>query len=300
MKRVAWVLALLVCSLATRADLLIMEVVPLKHRLAADLLPTLRPLLSEGGSVNGLDQQLVFHTTPANLVELKHVLADLDTRQRQLRITVRQNVQDASQQAADQLAARLRIGNGEVAAGTRSPGDAAGAAISIAGAQTGASIESYRTNDQEDLATTHFVSAIEGTPAYIATGQAVPLPQTSAVVTPYGANVQQSLDYRNVGSGVYVTPRLVGDEVTLEISPYNAQLDRRGGGMIAERQVDTVVRGRLGAWLALGGTTSASHDHTGSELSSTTNAQAAAYEVWVKVDVSPKRIPTLDTTALGR
>ena len=287
MSRFRCALALLAVSLVTRADLMVMEVVPLKHRLAADLLPTLRELVVEGGTVSGLSQQLVIRTTPANLADLKHVLAGLDTRQRQLRIVVRQNVQDASQQSADQLAARMRIGNGEVAVGASDPGDAAGAAISIAGAQAGASIEAYRTHDQEDLASTHFVSAIEGTPAYIATGQAVPLPQTSALVTPYGATVQQALDYRNVGSGVYVTPRLAGDEVTLEISPYSQQLDRRGGGMIAEHEVNTVVRGRLGAWLPLGGATSASHDQRGSELTSTAHAQSAAYEVWVKVEVTP-------------
>ena len=287
MKRFCSALALLAVSLVTRADLMVMEVVPLKHRLAADLLPTLRELVVEGGTVSGLSQQLVIRTTPANLADLKHVLAGLDTRQRQLRIVVRQNVQDATQQAADQLAAQIRVSTSDVARGASGPGDAPGAGISVAGEQAGARIESYRTHEQDDLASTHFVSAIEGTPAYIATGQTVPLPQTSALVTPYGATVQQSLDYRNVGSGVYVTPRLAGDEVTLEISPYSQQLDRRGGGMIAQRSVNTVVRGRLGAWLPLGGATSASHDQRGSELTSTAHAQSAAYEVWVKVEVTP-------------
>ena len=34
-------------------------------------------------------------------------------------------------------------------------------------------------------------------------------------------------------------------------------------------------------------TTSASHDQRGSELTSTAHAQSAAYEVWVKVEVTP-------------
>ena len=287
MNRIACILALLTVSLLAHADLMIMEVVPLKHRLATDVLPTLRALVVEGGTVSALDQKLIIRTTPANLADLKAVLASVDTRQRQLRIIVRQNVQDASQQAADQLAARVHAGNGDVTLGASGPSDAAGAAIRYAGAHAGASLESYRTQDRDDLASTHFVSAIEGVPAYIATGQAIPLPQTSAVVTPFGANVQQSLDYRSVGSGVYVTPRLAGEDVTLEISPYSQQLDRRGGGMITERSVNTVVRGRLGEWLPLAGATSASHDQGTSELSSTTHADAEAYEVWVKVEVTP-------------
>ncbi len=287
MTRTSTALVLLVLCIAAHADLLVMEVVPLKHRLANDLVPTLRELVAEGGTVTGLNNQLVIRSTPANLADLKHVLRGLDVRQQQLRITVRQNVQGASQQAADALAAHLRAGGAEIAAGMGGPGDAPGAAMHYQGEQAGVSVESYRSHGQDDRASTHFVMAIEGTPAYITTGQSLPLPQTSAVVTPYGANIQQSLDYRNVGSGVYVTPRLAGDEVTLDISPYSEQLNRQGRGMIDERNVNTVVRGRLGEWLPLGGATSASHDSSGSELTSTARSDTQAYDVWVKVEVAP-------------
>lgn len=287
MTRFGTALVLLFVSVAARADLLVMEVVPLKHRLADDLLPTLRELVATGGTVTGLNNQLVIRSTPANLADLKQVLAGLDVRQQQLRITVRQNVQGASQLAADQLAARLRVGGAEVAAGRGGPGEAPGAAIRYQGEQSGVSVESYRTHGQDDRASTHFVTAIEGTPAYIATGQSLALPQTSALVTPYGANIQESLNYRNVGSGVYVTARLAGAEVTLEISPYSEQLNRHGGGLIDERSVNTVVRGHLGEWLPLGGASDASHDARRSELTSTERRDTQAYEVWVKVEVAP-------------
>ena len=287
MTRLGTALVWLLLSVAAHADLLVMEVVPLKHRLAIDLLPTLRELVAAGGTVTGLNNQLVIRSTPANLADLKQVLAGLDVRQQQLRITVRQNVQGASQDAADQLAARLRVAGAEVAAGMGGPGGAPGAAIRYQGDTAGVSVESYRTHGQDDRASAHFVTAIEGTPAYITTGQSLPLPQTSAVVTPYGANIQQSLNYRNVGSGVYVTPRLAGDEVTLEISPYSEQLNRQGGGVIDERSVNTVVRGRLGQWLPLGGATSASHDASRSDLRSTERRDTQAYDVWVKVEIAP-------------
>lgn len=280
-------LALLMLSALAQADLLVMEIVPLKHRLANELLPTLRELVVEGGTITGLNNQLIIRTTPANLADLKRVLAGLDVRQQQLRITVRQNVASDSQQAADQLAAHIRLGDAGVSAGREGPRAAPGAAIQLEGDSAGASVESYRTHGQDDRASTHFVTAIEGTPAFIATGQAVPLPQTSALLTPYGANVQQSLDYRNVGSGVYVTPRLAGTEVTLEISPYSQQLDRRGNGMVDERSVNTVVRGQLGQWLPLGGASGASHDARNSELTRTDSHDTSAYDVWVKVEVAP-------------
>lgn len=287
MTRFAGALLLWMFCIAAQAELLIMEVVPLKHRLADDLVPTLRELVAEGGTVTGLNNQIIIRSTPANLADLKHVLEGLDTRQQQLRITVRQNVGDSSQGAADALAAHVRAGPAEVAAGLGGPGDAPGAGLRYQGEHAGVSVESYRTHGQDERASSHFVMAIEGTPAYIATGVSVPLPESSAVITPYGANVQQSLNYRNVGSGVYVTPRLAGDDVTLEISPYNEQLAARGGGVIAERSVNTVVRGRLGEWLPLGGASTASHDSSRSELTTTERHADEAYDVWVKVEVAP-------------
>ena len=285
MRRALLALLLLVPALLAAAEPLVTEVVPLRHRLASEVLPMLRDLVVAEGAVTGMQNQLVIRSTPANLAELKRVLASLDTRQQMLRITVRQNTQTASQAAADALAARARIGGAE--AGLGGPGDAPGAAIRYEGGDVGASVESYRTHGQDDRASTHFVNALEGTPAFIGTGQSVPLPSTSAVLTPYGANVQQSLDYRAVGSGVYVTPRLAGDEVTLEISPYDQRLDRRMVGAIEERGANAVVRGRLGEWLPLGGASSASHDQRASMLSTTTQAGNTAYDVWVKVELVP-------------
>ena len=283
--RRALALLLLCTSLLARADLMVTEVVPLQHRLASEMVPMLRDLVATGGTVTGMNDRLVIRSTPANLAELKQVLAGLDTRQQMLRITVRQDVQSASQGAADALAARVRIGDATLGAGT--PGAVPGAALRYGDGDSGASVESYRTHGQDDRASTHFVNALEGTPAFIGTGRSVPLPSTSAMVTPYGANVQQSLEYREVGSGVYVTPRLAGDGVTLEISPYDQRLDRRMGGTIEARGANTVVRGRLGEWLPLGGAGAAAHERRDSELSTTTHAGSEAYEVWVKVEVVP-------------
>ncbi len=55
----------------------------------------------------------------------------------------------------------------------------------------------------------------------------------------------------------------------------------------ADFSVNTVLRGRLGEWLPLGGASSASHDARGGDLTSTTRHDAQAYEVWVKVEVAP-------------
>jgi hypothetical protein len=283
----ACLVAFLLVSSATllAEELMVIETIKLQHRLVKELLPTIQSLLAPGGTAAAANEQLILRSTPANIADLKHVIATLDVRQHSLRISVRQNVQDATQSAADGLAARAKLGDAQVAVGGLSAGPATGGALRFE--SNGVAVESYHTDGQSEQAGSYFVTTVEGSPAFINTGQSVPLPQTTATLTPFGASVQDSLNYREVGSGFYVTPYLHGEEVTLEISPYTQQLDRSGGGVIAEHSAQSVVRGRVNEWIALGGTGTSAQDDEHAELHSTRRAARDAYDVWVKVEVLP-------------
>ena len=111
----------------TARDGMVMEIVPLRHRLVDDLVPTLRALLAPGGTVTGLQDQLVIRTTPENLAELKRVLGALDTKLRTLRITVRQDVEAHSRLREDEFSARVRAG--DAAARVGGPGRGPGASV---------------------------------------------------------------------------------------------------------------------------------------------------------------------------
>ncbi len=293
LRLVALCLALLVSGLLQAEDFatnsFVMEIVPLKHRLVDEVLPPLRELVEPGGTVTGMNNQLIIRTTPDNLAQLKQVLATLDTRQRQLRITVRQGIASSSQWRQNELAARAGSGqpNGAVAPPGPGPIVGPGAGIVVGDGDNQIAYRNYSTQGADDSANTHFVTAIEGTPAFIGAGQIVPLPRQSAVLTPYGASIQESLDYQPVGAGFYVTPRLAGDTVHLEISPFADKLDSRGGGQIAQHGLSTVASGRLGEWIPLGGA-GESYSESGGGLAYSTRRQGSdSYDVWVKVDVLP-------------
>src|SRR5262249_58812951 len=66
------------------ADPQVMEVITLGYRQAEEVIPLLRPLLAPGGALTGASNQLIVRTTPANLAELKKVLAVMDSEPRQL------------------------------------------------------------------------------------------------------------------------------------------------------------------------------------------------------------------------
>lgn len=285
MNRICLLLVGVGSSLAVAAADMVMEIVPLRHRLIDELLPTLRELVVEGGTVTGLNDQLIIRTTPENLADLKQVLAGLDTELRQLRITVRQDIAAHNRLREDQLSARIE--SGDVSAGVGAPHGGPGATIAYGKGDSRVQYRSLSTHGSEDSANTHFVTTVEGTPAFISAGQSVPLPAQSAVLTPHGAVVHESIDYRDVGAGFYVTPRLAGDRVNLEISPFAERPSRRGGGAIDARGLSTTVSGRLGEWIPLGGAAESSNAAAGGLAYGTRRYGADSYDVWVKVEVVP-------------
>ena len=139
----------------------------------------------------------------------------------------------------------------------------------------------------QDSKGTHFVTTVEGQPAFINAGQSVPIPQHSSVLTPFGAVVREGVYYRDVGAGFYVVPRLAGDRVNLEISPYRENLSRFGGGVIDSRGLATTVAGALGEWIPLGGAAEDFNDNQHGILHKTRRQGSDIYDVWVKVEVVP-------------
>jgi hypothetical protein len=70
---------------------LVVEVISLRYRTAQELIPILQPMVAREGSLSGLQSQLIVRTTPANLEDIKRILASVDVMPRQLLITVRQD-----------------------------------------------------------------------------------------------------------------------------------------------------------------------------------------------------------------
>jgi hypothetical protein len=101
--------------------------------------------------------------------------------------------------------------------------------------------------------------------------------------SPYG-EVNSGIDYQGVSSGVYVTPRLQGDRVTLDIEPRLERPDPYGSGAIETHAAATTVSGRLGEWIALGGAHTVSGGSDSELLARTRRQGDNSYSVWVKVE----------------
>lgn len=238
------------------------EVIDLKYRSAAEVIPVLQPLLESGGALTGQDYKLFVRASAANIAQIRKALAQLDRQPRQLLVSVRRATQQQIQQ--EHAAASARVGN-----------DGASVSLSTNG--------SASTRDSNDVQS---VTVLEGSAAFIAAGASAPIVTSVIAVDGRGPRVGVATSYRELSSGFTVTPRLSGDQVTLDISQQSERRADDGSG-VRTQSLSTHMTGRLGEWLRLSGVDeSASSRHSGmlgGRYATSSDEQA----LWVKVADAP-------------
>jgi len=157
-----------------------LEIIPLRHRTADQVLPALRPLLEPGATLTGQGTQLIVRTSPGNLDELRRALDEIDRPLRRLQVSVR--FDDAGDAASRSVETSGRISN-------------RGSSIEVQ-AQDNRSASSGRIDQR--------IQVLEGGRAFIATGRSTPI---------YDGSVT-----RETASGFEAIPRLAGDKVLVEIA----------------------------------------------------------------------------------
>lgn len=228
----------------TQAQQTVFEVIELNYRNADQVIPMLKPLLAPGGTISGMQNRIIVRTTPQNLAELRKVLDVVDAMPRKLTISVRQESTAIGTEAEAEISGS--IGS-----------DRARATIPGTGSNQGGNVVLRRGDDKVRGRVSQSQSAsfdsgvqtlqvLEGNEAYIQVGQSVPVRSQSA-------QGSETVQYRDAGTGFYVRPRVSGDQVTLSISTRRDSVGAPNTGAINVQHVDTVVSGRLGEWLEVGG-----------------------------------------------
>ena len=246
--RLVLALALAVIARVTLAQPAL-EIIPLRHRTADQVLPVLQPLLEPGASLSGSRGQLFLRAGPANAEEIKRALQAIDRPSKRLQISVRfDDAQSAERRA---LGASGVIGS-------------AGARIDITAGETRR--ESAERVDQR-------LQVLEGSRALIYAGHSRPLPTQSGAV------------FQEADTGFEVVPRLSGQQLLLEVAPQREVSGPQGS--VQGQRIATTVAARLGEWVEIGGTAAqAARDDRG--LSAASRARSAeSRRVWIKVEELP-------------
>ena len=251
-----------------------LEQIPLHYRMAEELLPILQPLLPPGSAMTGTGNVLFVRADAATIRQVRDAVASLDRAPRQLLITVGQGM--GAQGSGTSVRGSGTIGSGDVQAGVNRPPatDASGQIVVRSGTA------------RDDIRNVSSVRALEGYETYVSLGKSHPV--TSTTVTGgvhYPPVVSQSTEFRDVQTGFYVTPRVSGDRVTLEISPRQQRSTGNGrDAPVTTGSITTTVAGRLGEWLPLGGATDSSGGSDRGLVTWGTRADLTQYSAWVKVD----------------
>lgn len=250
------------------------EVIELRHREASEVIPLLRPLLSESEAITGTGYQLFIKANPSTLSQLQKILTRLDQAPRSLLISV-SNERDQSQEGYQiEGGAVIRSGDSRVVIGRPTTADGSGASVTA---------DQYSTRDKGERHSQLRVT--EGKPAFILREDLRVLPVRTYAYGAYGYSaIDQSTSIYSNQNGFYVTARMVDENmVNVDITPVFG--DDRGDQTYNRLQTaTTTVRASLGEWIYIGGTAEQRQsDHSGI-LARSKNSDQDNSEIYIKVD----------------
>lgn len=223
---------------------MVLEVIPLRHRTVEEVIPVLQPMLVRDATISGMRGQLIVRTTPANLDEVRRILATLDVAARRLQISVAQEMAGDGRRRGAEISGSVRVDE-ELRLSVPGSGPSS---------REGIEARVFDRRSTENVRVLQTVQVLEGRSAYVSTGQSLPQRGRTVTRSVVGGRVVEQVvegvDYRSADTGFYVTPRVSGDRVTLEVSAQREAPARRSGAVDVQR-VGASVSGRLGEWLEI-------------------------------------------------
>lgn len=278
MKLVLKLLVLMLLASTAQADSI--ATIQLQNRPAVEIIPVIEPMLGASDAISGRGYKIFLRSSADTLAQVKDMIEALDIASKMLQISVYQG----SARGVSELGIRGNIevesGDARVSAGGGNNGNNGGSityGTNSGSVRIGGESTRIRLNDDP----IHQVRVAEGTEAYIETGKQIPV--FSGTILPEG--VVSGIEYKDVVTGFYVLPRIHGDSVTLQVSPFKNSNKHTGGGNIQTQSARTTITGRMGQWLLIGGVTE-QLKRKQSGIGSQTSTQSRNNEsIWIKADL---------------
>jgi len=239
-------------------------VIELNSRTADEVIPLLKPMLARGGTISGLKDKLIIRTTPENRAVLRSMLDVVDARPRRLLITVGQERDGLEETREIRVSGSIGNDNVRIVLPDTSESAAMERAGELQSEQISVQVRANSTRSDTSMQISQTVQVLEGGTAFIGVGESIPLRERSAVG---GVSSQETIGFQETVSGFYAIPRVRGNRVNVQLAAAaDTVIDRRSGAAHIQR-VTTVVSGRIGEWIEVGG---------GSEIASEQQAEIAS------------------------
>jgi len=260
-------------------------VIELYARTADEVIPLLKPMLAPGGTIAGLKDKLILRTTPANHAELRKMLDIIDARPRRLLITVRRDT--GALREDREVGISGSVGNDNVRVtipdtdGEPSSADSNSANANSREQENRVEVRARSDRSNRSGRSVQTVQVLEGNGAFIGTGESIPIRGRTTID---GPSSRETIGFQEAVSGFYAKPRIQGNRVTVQLAAAaDTVLDRRTGATHIQR-VTSVVSGRIGEWIEVGGISEHGNE-TRAEIASRGSSESRDQgRIYIKVD----------------
>ena len=293
--RQRFLFAALVCALwiapaqQTHAAESELHVIALKHRLADEVVPLVRPLLAPGESVTGMDSRLIVRAAAHSFAQIERVLAEIDTPRRNLRISVRHTGESEHLRESQGVSGDVRRGNTRIVVTNANRGTSG---VTVQGSVPSGAVQIHserRTTSTRDNSTQN-LTVLDGGRAYLRVGESIPQVQPFLVLAGGRLGVVTGIQYYDVTTGFEVEPRIVSgasftERVQLAVTPRLAFRGSQGAQTVNFQELRTVVTVNAGEWVDLGGAVESTNEVNRQILSARRNIGSADSRFMVRVDL---------------
>ena len=223
------------------------------HQPAHDLLPMIEPLYRNQAKLTARNNSLIVKAPEPVIQEISELLKQLDKPLQNLLIEVSSALDGNENLQQNSIEGRIKPGSDVVIRG--SAPDTGNPNTTIRYKKDGSVVKTTHTRRSSSRSSpdNYRIRAVEGTWAHIQIGQRVPYYNTEGTYGIKNRYWRNSVEFEDVTSGFEVLPTLNGNHVTLKVRPHNRSMNRQYPDRINTRSVDTVVTGKLGQWIYLGG-----------------------------------------------
>jgi type II secretory pathway component GspD/PulD (secretin) len=270
MKRLGTLLALLLLTCAVQA--VSITTIQLHNRPAEEIIPIVKPMLGAGEVVTGSGFNLFLRASPQSLEQVREIIDALDTAAKMLQVSVFQGSERDLKTRS--VGGNLQIENGDASIGIGSGKNKNAGGISFNSGKVSGDINASSTQQRQSSKPVHQLRVSEGTEGFIETGEQIPY-----------LSGDSGTEYKDVTTGFYVLPRIHGDMVTLQISPFKNSRATTSTGSIETQSARTTITGRIGEWLPLGGITEQSKRSQNSIGSSSSTKSRSQQSIWIRADL---------------
>ncbi len=195
-----------------------LEVFPLHYRTAEELLPLLRPMLSERAALSGQGKQILIRANANEMAELLNAIRALDQPPVSLRVSVRHRLQAPGTHSAE---------------GVRQPPRRI---------YSNRHVDANRRIQQVQVAA--------GESAYLDLGESMQVP---TLKQDRSGNQSAGIRHKRLVRGFHVRPQVHEGEVVMQVRYQYDEPDPQQQGAIRHQAFVTQLRGSLGEWITLGG-----------------------------------------------